>query len=104
MPPIEPVTQREVDQRFEAIRELVAAQLHDLSRRVDGTNEIRLQLGDQALRYATKEQVDALDKLVQELRVTGGSAAGRAPFIDAITKLFIGVAVGYAVAHFTKGG
>ncbi len=88
--------------RLKHLKEWCAIQFADHSRRIDATNEIRGQLTDQALRYATKEQVDQLDKLVQELRVTGGSAAGRAPFIDAIVKFGLGVLIGWAIFVLTK--
>lgn len=79
-----------------SLREYIESRLRELERRVDATNEIRGQLTDQASRYATRDQVDSLDKLVQELRVIGGTNIGRSGGLNSSWGYVIG-AVGLAV-------
>ena len=91
-----------VDARVSDLRSAIEGSRQTMEKRLDGMNEFRDSLKDQAEKFASKESVDAIERQVHALQVTGGGAAGRAPFIDAILKIGIGLAVGYALFRLTS--
>ena len=66
-----------VDARIDDLKEAIADARTTMDKRLDGMNEFRDSLRDQADRFATIERVDALEKLVQELRMVGSGTVGR---------------------------
>jgi len=91
-----------IDVRIHDLRMAIDQARASMERRLDGMNEFRDSLKDQSEKFASREGLYNLERQVQELRVTGGSAAGRAPFIDAILKIGIGLVIGYSLFKLTS--
>lgn len=94
-----------VDTRFADLAKSIEAARVVMETRLGGMNEFRKSLEDLGSTFATKAEVKALDKLVQELRVTAGDTTGRraivspavAMLLAGIVSLVVGLVVGFVL-------
>ncbi len=89
-----------IDGRLSDLKDSIDNARDSMNTRLEGMNEFRDSLRDQAQRFATREQVEALSIQVQELRVARGLDTGRGAGLNAGWGYIIG-AVGLVVGLIT---
>src|SRR5258706_12042043 len=81
--------------RFTALERYIDANRETLEQRLNAQNNVHAQVKEQVIHSATKESVDILQKQVDEMRATGPAL---------ITKIAIGIIIGYFLFKLTAGG
>lgn len=94
-------TDRRITDRFEANRIAVLSAEAQMTKRLDGMNEFREALKDQAATMVTRIEFSKLENIVQEIRLKNENSAGQRTVLIAELAAGVGVVV-WALNHFLK--